>query len=160
MRTITSILLIFCVLGTFAGCYKVGSGDAKRYKELGVANVTGTITFDGRPLPYAQITFEPGGTYGVTDRNGKYQMWVNSKRTGSLPGDKVVRIWTTKRGLGFDALMKDNAYPAEETIPIEYNRESKLTITVNPNKSQVHNFDLKSGGKVDPKGATALGDDG
>ena len=138
------------MFGTFAGCSKVGSGDEQRYKELGVAKVTGKVSFDGQPLPYAQITFEPGGAYGVTDGNGNYQMWVNSKRVGSLPGDKIVRIWTTKRGDGFDELMGSNVYPTKETIPVEYNRASTLKITIESSKSQTFDFELESGGKVDP----------
>jgi hypothetical protein len=137
----------------------------KAYREAGVAEVTGKITFDGKPLAHAQIQFSEtehlGSSfcYGVTDANGKYRMRVDSNHTGSLPGNKVVRVWTTLRGSGISELMQES-YPDKETIPVEYNRESKLTATVDPMKKQTYNFDLKSGGKVDPKGAIVLGGEG
>ena len=163
MRTTITILLILCVLGTLTGCGNSNASLAEQaYRTAGIAEVTGTITFDGQPLAHAQIQFSenahPGSSfcYGVTDANGKYRMRVDSHHTGSLPGDKVVRVWTTLRGSGISDLMQ-GSYPDKETIPLEYNRESKLTVTITSNKGQVHNFDLKSGGKVDPKGATTLG---
>jgi len=163
MRNIIIILLLLCVPTLLTGCGNVESSAAQGYRAAGVAEVTGTITFDGKPLAHAQIQFsesEKLGSsycYGVTDANGKYRMNVDSRRTGSLPGDKVVRIWTTLRAMGINELMQGE-HRTEEIIPLEYNRESTLKITVKPNKSQVHNFDLKSGGKVDPKGAPATGE--
>ena len=158
MKTITPILSVLCGLGLVAlsGCGGVAAKDEQHYRAQGVAQITGRVTLDGQPLPYAQIQFSSGKSlgssfcYGVTDADGKYQMRINSQRTGSMPGDKIVRIWTTMRGDDFELLMSDRSYPANETIPIEYNRESTLTVTVEPNKSQVHNFDLKSGGRVNP----------
>ena len=152
------MLLLLCLLLPLTGCGNVESSAAQGYRAAGVAEVTGKVTFDGEPLAYAQIQFsesEKLGSsycYGVTDANGKYRMNVDSRRTGSLPGDKVVRIWTTLRAVGINELMQGE-HRTEEIIPLEYNRASTLRITVEPNKRQVHNFDLKSGGKVDPKGA-------
>jgi len=149
-RDVVSILLILCTAGILVGCSQVSGKDEQRYRAAGVVEVSGMITFDGQPLANAQIVFTPGGEYGVTDANGKYQLRINSKRTGALPGEKVVRIWTTMRGDGYDELMGNNVYPTKETIPVEYNRASTLTRTVEPSKSQTFDFELKSGGKVDP----------
>jgi hypothetical protein len=147
------------------GCGGVTAKDERQYRAAGVAEVTGTITFDGQPLAHAQVQFSSGEAlnssfcYGVTDSNGRYRMRINSQRTGALPGDKIVRIWTTMRGDGIDELMQGNVYPTRETIPVEYNRESTLRITVEPNRSQAHNFDLKSGGRVNPAVAPNLDDE-
>ena len=42
----------------------------------------------------------------------------------------------------------------KETIAGEYNVPSKLGFTVQPNKKNIANFDLKSGGKVDQSAIT------
>jgi len=163
MKTTISILLSFCLLLPFTGCSNVETSAAQAYKAAGVAEVTGKITFDGQPLADAQIQFSDNESlgssfcYGVTDASGNYRMNVDSRRTGSLPGSKVVRIWTTLRGSGISELMQGE-YRDKEIIPVEYNRGSTQKITVEPNKRQTFDFDLKSGGKVDPKGAPAFGE--
>jgi len=147
MRTTTTILFTLCVLGTFTGCgHSNASLAEKAYRAAGVAEVTGTITFDGQPLAHAQIQFSENAhlgssfCYGVTDANGRYRMRVDSHRTGSLPGDKVVRVWTTLRGSGISDLMQ-GPYPDKETIPLEYNRESKLTVRARVQEAIQNGFD-------------------
>jgi len=163
MRIIMIVLVILTGFTVLAGCSKVESSASRGYKSAGVAEVSGTITFDGKPLPYAQIQFSENETlgssysYGVTDAKGRYQMRVDSRRTGSLPGDKIVRVWTTKRGIDFDPLMQGE-YLDKEIIPVQYNRESTQKITVESGKRQTFNFDLKSEGKVDSAPALSFGE--
>ncbi|MDR2643766.1 MAG: carboxypeptidase-like regulatory domain-containing protein [Planctomycetaceae bacterium] len=141
------LAVFFTVL--FSGC---GSSDNGSYSELQLANVKGTITFDGQPLANAQIQFEQNGSfsYGVTDANGNYQMHFDTKHTGVCPGQCIVRVWTTMKGPGFDELLQGNQgnTVSKEIIPVQYNHESKLTAAVEPMKSQSFDFDLKSGGKT------------
>jgi hypothetical protein len=164
MRTIITTLLISCVLGTLTGCGNRTASQAERgYKAAGIAEVTGTITLDGQPLSHAQIQFSENERlgssfcYGVTDTNGKYRMRIDSHRTGALPGDKIVRVWTTLRGNGINELMQ-GTYQDKEIIPIRYNRESELSVTVELAKRQTFNFDLESGGKVNPAAAPTFGE--
>ncbi|MDR0609377.1 MAG: carboxypeptidase-like regulatory domain-containing protein [Planctomycetaceae bacterium] len=141
----TVISAIF-VTAMFSGC---GSAMNSRYTELQLANVTGTITLDGQPLANAQVQFEQNGSfsYGVTNANGDYQMYFDTKHTGVRPGQCIVRIWTTMKGPGFDEMMQENTV-TKETIPVRYNHESTLSAMVEPKKSQSFDFDLQSGGKT------------
>jgi hypothetical protein len=124
-----------------------------RYKEIGLAAVSGTITFNGSPLASAQICFEENGSfaYGVSDKNGRYHLWTDTYHTGCMPGVKTVRIWTTLRGPGFNELLAENGAntPAgKEIIPVHYNKESTLSATIEKNGSHTFNFDLQPGGKT------------
>ena len=164
MRIIMIVLVILTGFTVLVGCGGAESKTAQAYRAAGVAEVSGTITFDSKPLAHAQIQFSENEnlgsaySYGVTDANGRYQMRVDSRRTGTLPGDKIVRVWTTKRGIDFDPLMQGE-YNNKEIIPVQYNRESTQKITVEPGKRQTFNFDLKSEGKVDPTPAPHFGEE-
>ncbi|WP_437221731.1 hypothetical protein SH661x_002451 [Planctomicrobium sp. SH661] len=66
------LLLIVCAV-TLAGC---GSGDSRGPKRF---EVKGTVTYQGKPVPYGQIMFEPdasqgnqGPGSGGTIENGSY----------------------------------------------------------------------------------------
>lgn len=139
-------ILTFVVLPVLSGC---GSSNEKQYKSLSLAEVSGTITFEGRPLQDVQVQFEENGSfsYGVTDSSGKYRMYFDTKHTGVKPGVKTVRLWTTMQGPGFDELMQET-YPETEKIPLQYNHESTLTVTVEAKKSQSFDFDVKKDGKT------------
>lgn len=68
-----------------SGC---GSGEVRRYP------ITGSVTFDGKPVPAGTISFEPVGrelTPGFANIvDGKYDTAVNG--VGHLGGEQVVRI--------------------------------------------------------------------
>lgn len=90
-----SILLLVIGLATAIGC---GGGDGpKRY------DLSGTVTFDGKPIPAGSIIFQPNASAGNTGpqgaaeiRDGKYDTSVNGK--GTIGGPHIVRI------TGFDGV--------------------------------------------------------
>jgi hypothetical protein len=60
-------------------------------------NVTGTVTFDGTPLPNAIVKFIPtekGGreATGVTNADGTFQLETFTAKDGVLPGDYKVTV--------------------------------------------------------------------
>ena len=110
-----------------------------------IATVEGTVTLDGKPLPEASVLFinqsgRPAAAW--TDDFGKYRLMFDEGRSGAIPGDNLVRISTFRFGVAGKPGKK-------ETIASEYNVRSKLSFKVEPDKKNIANFELKSGGKVD-----------
>ena len=107
--------------------------------ELG--SVSGTVKMDGKPVPNAQLIFEPEGpgraATGLTNEAGQYAMEYTPESAGALVGPVLVRIST---------LTTDHP----ETIPPKYNLKSELKRTVESGKNVI-DFDLESGGWVSKK---------
>jgi hypothetical protein len=105
---------------------------------------------DGKPLANATVVFTPenGRPAGArTDADGNYVLNFTEGRRGAIPGPNTVQI-TTVRDAEKDENGKTLVPESKEKIPLEYNAASKLTFTVEPQKKNVANFDLKSGGKI------------
>lgn len=136
--TLTALILVFAS----AGC---GSSGPE------IAYVTGRVTMDGRPLANATVVFIPenGRPAGAsTDSDGNYVLNFTEGRRGAIPGKNAIRITTLR-----DADQDENGKTipgSKETIPMEYNAASTLSFTVEPNKKNIANFDLKSGGPITP----------
>lgn len=116
-----------------------------------IAYVTGRVTMDGKPLANATVVFIPenGRPAGArTDADGNYVLNFSDDRRGAIPGKNAIRI-TTRRDADQDANGK-TIPGSKETIPMQYNEASTLEFTVEPNKRNTANFDLKSGGRVAP----------
>jgi len=131
-----------------AGC----GGPAADYGGLNLVNATGTIRLDGEPLSGAVVMFEAADgqfAYGLTDSNGGYSLQLDSEMKGVVPGDKTVRISTTKKILGLNSSEGGEADPASakpqggEKVPGKYNKASELKVTVTPDKTQ-YDFELAS----------------
>lgn len=79
--TILSALLVGC------------SGDAGNPK---VAPVTGTVTYQGKPVGGATVSFikegESRSSVGVTDSQGRFQLSTFGNNDGAVIGDNVVTI--------------------------------------------------------------------
>jgi hypothetical protein len=111
-----------------------------------LAHVSGTVTMDGRPVPRAQLIFEPEGSgrsaSGLANERGEYAMEYTPESAGTLVGPVVVRIstWTTEQ---------------PETIPPRYNIATELKRTVEPGDNVIH-FELESGGWKSEKGPGEL----
>lgn len=95
--TISSIqqlrLLSFCVsLLVLSGC---GSGNGAESRPR-VFPVKGTVTFKGKPLANATITFIPDGpgesATGVTDSDGSYFLSTYHRKDGAVIGGHVVTV--------------------------------------------------------------------
>ncbi len=114
-----------------------------------IASVEGVVTMDGKPLPRATVQFIPevGGRPALarTDKDGKYVLNFSGGRKGAIPGKNKVQI-TTLADPFLDA--EGNNLGSPETVPMEYNRQTKLSFEVVDGKKNVANFELKSGGKV------------
>lgn len=102
--------------------------------------VSGTVTFDGQPLPEGFITFVPEGDispdagkivegkFEFRAQAGKKRIEINANRT--KPGAKV------EPSMG--------AVPFEQYIPEAYNTKSTLTEEVKSSGENKFTFDLKS----------------
>jgi hypothetical protein len=111
--------------------------------------VSGTVTFDGQPLPAGQIVFEPtsAGRLGIAQiSNGAYNMPATQ---GPTAGKYVVRITAnrpsgrkTKTGGGRDTKALVDQH--EQFIPGKYNEQSQLTTEVAGEGLIVRDFPLQS----------------
>ncbi len=112
-----------------------------------IADVGGRVTLDGKPLPLATVEFIPANgrpSAAKTDDDGNYRLWYTHETPGALIGPHSVRISTWS-----EEQLAENKYKVnKETIPAEYNYRTKLTFNVEPDKDNLANVDLKSGGKV------------
>ncbi len=156
MRTI----LVSASLLALVGCGG-GSGD--------YVPVSGRVTMDGTPLPYANVTFQPMaasgggdtggyGSSGYTDQDGKYTLRVNSQQLqtdGALVGKHRVQIVTRPRLQEVDpdskAVSEDGAPPPKAAVPSDfrrvpakYNDDSTLTFDVPADGTDQANFELSS----------------
>lgn len=139
-------VVCLCIAGVaLAGC---GGGDRNR------AVVTGTITYQGEPLPTGRIQFVPAkGTKapqsGAEITDGRYTV---DARGGLAVGTYQVRI-TAQRvdpkyaDLG-DSLPKDfqdiGGPPMQQYIPEQYNVRTELEITIPPGARRMAKaFDLE-----------------
>ena len=98
-----------------------------------IGYVTGAVTFNGKPLPNAEISFEPKGkrfSFGRTDEQGRYEMKYIRDEKGVAVGECVVRITV------------DDPNSPRQYVPLKYNANSELRAEVKPGKNEL-NFDLK-----------------
>lgn len=132
--------LIAChTLLLFAGC-----GQHDGYAELGLVEVSGTVTLDGNPLANAKVNFEGDDkrtATGTTDAAGKYALMYDSQTRGTTPGPKIVRITTVEVGEGGGAA--EGAAVAKEILPARFNQKSELKADVSASNKTL-NFELKS----------------
>ncbi len=90
-----SRLAFVCVLSLALGCSS-RSGPVAEIEE--VVPVSGTLTFQGKPLEGYQVTFLPTDgrrpATGVSDAAGKFTMGTNEAGDGAPPGShKVAIVW-------------------------------------------------------------------
>jgi len=108
-----------------------------------VAPVSGTVTLDGNPLPYATVVFQPTDgrpSNGQTDGEGKYDLHFNQDTMGAELGSHQVIITTYRE---FDHPSDSNLKASPELLPAKYHSKSELTATVEPGGNEI-SFDLKS----------------
>jgi len=116
--------VLFTALFLTAGCDR---GDRP---ELGT--VSGTVTLDGRPLPYALLEFQPERgriSYGCTDSVGRYRLIYIRNIGGAKVGRHSVSISTLRQA---EASGPDGKpIPASpELVPKKYNTETTLRAEV------------------------------
>jgi hypothetical protein len=116
-----------------AGCSKGGSGS--------LADVSGTVTMDGKPLAGVNVIFYPVGdpsqplnrkpsSKGATDGTGHYTLSCEDGRPGAVVGKhKVVVEWPTQYERG--APPKTPAIPARFSVMSESPLEKEVTASSN-----------------------------
>lgn len=134
-RSLAAIALI--ALPLLGGCNR-GPDD------LPLAEASGQVTLDGKPLPYGIVAFHPDpakGTagptgIGVVENNGTYRIRTVG-REGALVG------WHKVTVMAEDASKMGSPW----IIPIRYGhpQRSKLEAEVKPNQKNVIPLELKSG---------------
>jgi hypothetical protein len=120
-----------------------GCGAAEDGGEPARQTVSGTVTFDGKPLDEGRIRFQNGKASAegaITD--GSYTI---PESEGPLPGSYTVYIVSGHEAPG----LKDGELPGvpqpapPEKIPPQYNSMSTLTAQVEADGDSAIDFDLK-----------------
>ena len=145
---------LICSLAIALPCFGCSSKSDGRPERV---PVTGSITFNEKPLQNAAIAFVPVGSSGppatgATDSDGSYELMTFETADGAIPGSYNVSIVAT----GEDPNRNPDGsqkYSEEDprwtqpksTIPEHYNDpiKSKLNATVSVDGENEHNFDLK-----------------
>jgi len=104
-----------------------------------VADVSGTVTVDGKPAPGAMVSFSPAGegrtSFGLTDDTGHYHLVYTNDIPGALVGDHEVAINNTPPpGKPRPAVL----------IPAKFTQTGKLTANVVAGEDNEINFELTS----------------
>lgn len=153
----------FCLFPLFAvlGC----GPSAPQLPDL--VPVSGTVTYDGKPLDNASVTFSPMdggkagyGASGFTDASGKYTVETaagdGKTKPGAVPGKYGVKISRMVKPDGSvwkpdpkDPSIGPMTFGAREELPEEYSMQPRLNAEVSKDKS-VHDFTLVKKGKFDP----------
>ena len=120
------------LLSTVSGC---GSGTK--------SPVSGTVTFDGKPLASGAIQFIPddlskGRSEGAVIKDGSYKIPADH---GLEPGSYSVSI-TSSKPAAQAVDMPGKPQFDEELIPLRYNQKSELKRTVEKGKAQKFDFNL------------------
>ncbi|MDR2706893.1 MAG: carboxypeptidase-like regulatory domain-containing protein [Planctomycetaceae bacterium] len=127
----SSILVLLGIIPMVIGC-----------DNSAPANVTGTVTLDGKPLPRAKVIFSPvdgsRSSIGVTDSQGKYKLRFSASTQGATVGEHKVEIRTTPTESDSSVKIKP-----VEIVPARYNKSTELKQTLKKG-TQVINFDLSS----------------
>ncbi|MCA9017327.1 MAG: hypothetical protein KDA77_18540 [Planctomycetaceae bacterium] len=129
----THCALVFCML-TACGCF---GGSAEKIER---AAVSGTITFDGKPLPEGSIQFVPDVDASGKPLRGKAVQAVISNGTYSLEaeqgptvGSNKVLINASKKTGKFQESDGQKTEILKQYLPSKYNSETTLK------------FDIKAG---------------
>jgi len=140
-------VLLLCWLVVLTGCGP---------KPPRMAQVSGRVTLDGKPLPKASVTFvpmaskenqNPGKTaQGITDEEGRYQLSVDVATPGAVVGKCRIYISTRLSDPAIDD--RDAGGPIRslprDKVPPRYNMGTELSFDVPPAGTDKANFDLTS----------------
>lgn len=128
--TLLTTCLLSCSLLLTAGGCSGGNDD-------GTLLVSGTVTFDGSPLESGKVILEPvvagGRPFAGSIHDGAFQL-------RATPGKKIVRITATRledpKKLSAEMRRTMEVGGAGSVpvqfIPTQYNRDSELTVEINP----------------------------
>ncbi|MCS7304408.1 MAG: hypothetical protein NZ602_04795 [Thermoguttaceae bacterium] len=132
-----AVLWMLGLLGAIGGCGR-SSGPQR-------VVVTGTVTYNGQPIPNGEIRFVPTGQTkgpisGASILEGKYRA---DGLGGVIVGTHRVEI----RAFRADKSVPPDPhgeYPRQQYLPKKFNDQSTMEVTIPPDKgTQTFNFDLK-----------------
>lgn len=140
---------VFLVFGGLVVTLSAGCGSGDKYERV---VVTGTVTFDGKPISYGQVHFDPSGEtrapkIGAHIYDGKYE--ANSR--GGVPvGTHRMRVLGYKPNPRFtnaDGTLKPGVnaedVPPVQYLPEKYNIATELEITISADSPQItHDLNL------------------
>lgn len=109
-----------------------------------VVAIHGVVTLDGNPVPDAIVEFVPEKgrpSEGVTDASGRYDLDYTQSQKGAITGKHTVKITTFREEIRLEGKITQKG--VRESIPPQYNSQSKLTADVTSESSEV-NFTLTS----------------
>lgn len=143
------IVFVGCVVAALTGCSKNNFADPDTVK------VTGSVTYEGRPVDGADVLFVPKGGKGQrvsseakTDAGGHFEMTTSTGganfKPGLVPGKYVVAISKLD-----PSAVRDVTKPPKSLLPQSYAdaRKSKLSADVKEGQDNDFSFALKADGK-------------
>jgi hypothetical protein len=125
-----------------------GCGDSAPYD---LAPVSGTVTLDGKPIPYTQIIFVPKGSadnpnpgpssLAFCDDSGKFMLKTDRGDPGAVVGIHTVQIYAhgPPRSTAGDT---DVGPPPKEMFPERFNVNTELTFEVLTGGTSAADFKL------------------
>ncbi|MHC2069783.1 DUF4198 domain-containing protein [Bremerella sp. T1] len=119
----SSVTLVLLAAIAILGCSSGTSSD--------LGQVNGQVMLDGKPLPNAQVQFQPTQgrpSYGLTDSDGKFTLQYTGSATGALIGNHTVSFTT--------AISQDDGKVAPELVPSKYNVKSDIQKEVQAGENQ------------------------
>ena len=121
-------------------CALCGGGcDSTNTSPGSLGDVTGVVALDGKPLAGANVQFAPLNTRmssGLTNSQGRYQLWFKKDVNGAAIGSHEVRIsFRDPRSTVHD--------PPPESLPPRYNELTILSAVVKAGKNEF-DFHLES----------------
>lgn len=155
-RTVAVTLVGPMALALVCGCG--GQGGPPRGK---TSKVSGTITWQGKPVPYGSVTFVPDRSKGNKGRagtgsikDGKYVVKTYKQEEGALVGWHRVELSYPKAKPGTETDTKMEPVDQGDNLPDIYRGDkSVLSAKVEEGKDNTINFDL-------PRAEDKMADDG
>jgi hypothetical protein len=144
VRRTVWVSALFLALSVVSGCGGGGGPD--------LGYVKGVVTLDEKPLPKAQLVFQPLAEEGspssaTTDENGHYELKYTMSKEGAMVGDHIVRI--TTGGMQLDE--NDSEVRVPEKVPARYNAKAQENPEMKKKVeagSQTIDFKLTSEGEI------------
>lgn len=135
------LIFLFLLAASCLGCNS-GSSDIP---DLG--SVSGLVTLNGEPLPFATVTFWPisGGrtSFGVSNEAGHYELTYQGDLQGAKIGPCRVFVTTQSEDIYDDETGETLIRASQkELVPQKYNDNSELKFVVEAGPN-IANFELE-----------------